>query len=147
MKLRAQYHLGRSQRQFGTALALLSFAVLQQTLPAQIANSRFASGTKFKGLAVLLTAHGPQISGAAIAAQPMALTIINRSGIRTLHVSLTQNSALHSASPADVATELIGTDHADGSSDQTLMIELKPGLYYLTVREKLNWTVRLVVTP
>lgn len=132
------------------SLILLMFAAMVMNpvrSAAQLKTTGFGPITKFKSLTVLLTPQGPHISGAAVASQPLFLTIVNRSGIRTLHVSLTQNSALHSASASDVATELVGVDHKDGANDQTMMIELHPGVYFLSVREKLSWTVRLVVNP
>jgi hypothetical protein len=114
---------------------------------AQIVNSDYTSTTQFGSATVLVGSQGPNVNQLALGPGPFFLSIFNRSGLRVMHVSLTKDSALASASDADVRKELKGLDHKDGEQDKTVLIQLAPGTYYLTIRQHLSWTVRLVVNP
>jgi hypothetical protein len=114
---------------------------------AQIVNSNYTSTTQFGSATILVGSQGPNVNQLALGPGPFFLSIFNRSGHRVIHVSLTKDSALASASDSDVRKELKGLDHKDGAQDQTVPIQLAPGTYYLTVRQHLSWTVQLVINP
>src|ERR1017187_6745432 len=118
------------------------FAVL---VSAQVRTSTYTAGTKFSTVTVIVGPHG-LLTNQATVTGPFFLTVINRSGIRTLHFSVTKSSAPTSASAA-ASSELVGTDHKDGAQDQSSLMELVPGTYYLTAQQQLAWTMRLVVNP
>lgn len=142
----ASLQFGKISLSSETSLRLLAGLVLFAALvPAQVKTSTYAAGTKFGSVTVILSAHGPLATQATVTG-PFFLTVINRSGIKNLHLSVTQNSSPNSASAA-AAAELVGTDHKDGAQDQSALMELVPGTYYLTAQQKLNWTVRIVVSP
>ena len=130
-----------------TAVVFVSLLIGITPVSAQLRPAAYDAKTKFGLIAILLTPNGPRITQVTVPSRPLFVTVINRSGIRTAHVSLTKGTPLASSSIADVANELAGLDHKAGANDQTMLIDLEPGTYYLTVREKLSWTVRVIVNP
>jgi hypothetical protein len=124
---------------------LAGTALLAALLPAQVKTSTYIGGSKFGTVTIIVGPHGPLAPQTTVRG-PFFLTVINRSGIKNLHFSLSQNSRPASASAA-AAGELVGTDHKDGAQDQSALVELEPGTYYLTAQQELTWTVRLVVNP
>jgi hypothetical protein len=124
-----------------TALPLLAVLATAQVKTT----TSYTANTKFASVTVILSPHGP-LSNEATVTGPFFLTVINRSGIANLHLSLTLNAAPASVSAA-AAAELLATNHKDGSQDQTTLVELAPGTYYLTAQQNLGWKVKLVVNP
>ncbi len=104
----------------------------------------FAQGTAFQEVTVVLFPHGPLAKEITVSG-PFFLRSINRSGIPDLHLSLTKDSPLATASAA--AAEVYGLDHRDGAQGRIQFLQLAPGTYYLTARQQLTWNVRLIVKP
>lgn len=124
---------------------VLVFAVLC-TVPsaAQLKTTNLGSGN-IGGVVLLLTDSGFRPSAITLPDKPHVLLIQNRTGLRKMHVSLTQSNPLATRPNGPAPAELRGTDHGNTSQDQTIMLHVQPGVYYLTVKEKPVLQVKIEV--
>ena len=128
------------------ARCIAVLALFAAVTPAQVKTATiYPANTKFAAVTIILTPHGP-LAGDVTVTGPFFLTVINRSGISNLHLSLTMKSAPTSVTAA-AAAELLATSHKDGTQDQSKLVELMPGTYYLTALQNLGWAVKIIVTP
>ena len=119
------------------------------TLPlsAQMKSGAIPANTTFSSTVLLLKPQGPHLSEIHVPNGPFILSILDRSGLRQPHVSLTLGAPLTTLGANDLARAILSTLHKDGNRDQTVVFNLQPGTYYLTVQENLAWTVRVIVEP
>jgi hypothetical protein len=128
-------------------LALSVLVTMTLPLGAQMKSGAVPANTTFNSTVLLLKPQGPHVSEIHVPNGPFILSILDRSGLKQPHVSLTLGTPLATLAANDLSRALLSTLHKDGNRDQTVVLNLQPGTYYLTVQENLGWTVRVVVEP
>ena len=71
----------------------------------------------------------------------MVLIIVNHSPLPSVHISIAQEST----DPKIFAQEFLGYDLTVSNHELTVPIDLVPGKYVVSVREKPEWNVALEV--
>ncbi len=128
-------------------LAIAILATLALPLGAQMKSATIPVNTAFSSAVLLLKPEGPHVTDIHVPNGPFVLSILDRTGLSSPHVSLTLGSALTASTASELARALVSTLHKDGNRDQTIVLNLQPGTYFLTVQENLGWKVRVIVEP
>ena len=121
--------------------------ILLGALPVAAQLKTTALGKDIGAAVLLVTDSGFRPASITLPNKPHILVVQNRTGLRKMHVSLTQAAPLTAltAGTGTPPSELTGVDHKNGAQDQTIMLNALPGTYYLTVKEKPALQVKIVV--
>jgi hypothetical protein len=127
------------------------FAVLLTiwfTLPcaAQLRDVQLSASTPVGGELLLLTPQGPVPSEITRRAGPFLLMVENHSGVFELDVMLTKGEKFARKKDGALPSELRKSQHRNGRWNQTQLLDLEPGTYYLTPNGRESWAVKLTIT-